>query len=105
MFQSLPTPLVMHSLGMWKAWTRLTLAVGQAAFGFPSAPKGNPSPRPIMPSRLSNEWFSIMTTTMCSISGSCSVPAARDGLGSDPGWRIAGEREAASHPRLFRVSG
>ncbi len=33
---------------------------------------------------LSNEWFSIMTTTKCSICGTWSVPAETAGFGSDP---------------------
>ena len=39
MFQSLPTPSVWQSLGMWKAWTRLPWPSGQAAVGFPSWPE------------------------------------------------------------------
>ena len=38
-----------------------------------------------MPSTLSYEWFSIITTTMFSIRGSWSVPAAARGFGSSPG--------------------
>ena len=40
-----------------------------------------------IPSRSSNEWFSIITTTMCSISGMLGVPAGLFGNGRLSGWR------------------
>ena len=50
---------------------------------------------------LSKEWFSIITTTMCSISGTRSVPAARPGSGSEPGWRKAEARCGGQRTRRF----
>ncbi len=40
-----------------------------------------------IPSRLSKEWFSMISTTMCLISGMLAVPAGRWGKGRLPGWR------------------
>ena len=37
--------------------------------GLPSGPFGKQSPRPNIPRRLSNEWFSIITTMKFSIPG------------------------------------
>ena len=44
-----------------------------------------------MPSRLSKEWFSIISTTTCSICSRPGVgwPAGRCGNGSEPGVRRA----------------
>ena len=67
--QSLRTPVVWHSVGMWKAWMSFPCPSGFFAVGAPSGPRVNPSPLPMRPRMLSNEWFSIITTTMCSISG------------------------------------
>ncbi len=57
-----------------------------------------------IPSRLSNEWFSIITTTMCSISGMLGVPAGLFGNGSVPGARRpagwATGRAQAGRPRV-----
>ena len=40
-----------------------------------------------MPKWSSKEWFSIMTMTMCSISGIVSMPSGKVGFGRDPGLR------------------
>ena len=40
-----------------------------------------------MPKRSSKEWFSIITTTMCSIFGNMSVPSGSVGFGPRPGLR------------------
>ena len=57
-----------------------------------------------MPSRLSNEWFSIISTTMCSISGMLGVPAGLPGNGRLSGWRRpagnATGRAQAGSPRV-----
>ena len=44
-----------------------------------------------IPSRLSKEWFSIISTTTCLISGMLSVPARRWGKG-----RLSGRRTPAT---------
>ncbi len=57
-----------------------------------------------IPSRLSNEWFSIISTTMCSISGMLGVPAGLPGNGRLSGWRrpagSATGRAQAGSPRV-----
>ena len=76
-----------HDDGMWNALSSLPL-YGLASTGRPSEPSLNPSPRFSIPKWSSYEWFSIISTTMCSICGSVSVPSAIVGLGSEPGLRI-----------------
>ena len=61
-----------------------------------------------MPSRLSNEWFSIISITTCLISGMLSWPAGRCGNGRLSGLRMwvaastTGLAQAGS-PRLTRA--
>jgi hypothetical protein len=43
-----------------------------------------------MPKWSSYEWFSIISTTMCSICGSVSVPSGSFGFGREPGRRTGG---------------
>ena len=58
-----------------------------------------------MPKRPSNEWFSIITTTMCSIFGSMSVPSGSVGFGRDPGLRTtAPSRSSAASAPSCRAS-
>ncbi len=47
-----------------------------------------PAPRPSIPRKLSYEWFSIISTTTCSICGSVSVAAEMAGLGRASGRRM-----------------
>src|SRR6266550_8122480 len=72
---------------MWNARTKRPSGIGLASSGLPLASSLKPSPRPSMPKRPSNEWFSVITMTMCSILGSVSVPSGRVGFGRDPGLR------------------
>src|SRR3954452_16315522 len=67
--------------------------------GRPRASTGSPSTRRrdrtccgSIPSMLSKEWFSIMSTTMCSIWGVVGVPSGRFGNGSAPGPSCAAAR-------------
>ena len=53
-----------QTLGMWKECTRSPCPSGLVAEGAPPGPSLSPSPRPRVPRMLSNEWFSIITTTM-----------------------------------------
>ena len=74
----------------WPLASRLTLT------GWPClSVKPSTSARPgtwngTMPSRLSKEWFSIMSTTTCSIWGMLSAPGRRSGNG-----RLSGRRTPA----------
>ena len=73
---------------------------GFASSGSPSAPSLNPSPRFSMPKWSSNEWFSIINTTMCSICGIVSVPTGNFGFGRDPGFRTGCGVAASDRARL-----
>ena len=71
--------------GMWNARTRLPVPSGFALRGLPSGANRKPSPRRNAPKYESYEWFSIISTTTCSISGSMSVPSGTRGNGRLPG--------------------
>src|SRR5579872_1063442 len=91
-----------HVVGIWKACCTPPDELGLVAVtpeGFHEVTRRElvlkPSPRPSSPNRLSKEWFSSMSTTMCSISGSVSVPGGRFGKGTESGYRRADRPRAA----------
>src|SRR5438477_5271308 len=96
---------------MWNARTKRPSGIGLASSGLRLASSLKPSPRPSMPKRPSNEWFSIITMTMCSILGSVSVPSGRVGFGREPGLRstfgiVDGDGDTvAPEPRVVAVGG
>jgi hypothetical protein len=75
------------------------------AAGRPFLPSLKPSPRPSMPKKLSKLWFSIISTTMCSMPGSVSVPAGRSGTGTEPGRRSVVRPRARSACAYCAVAG
>ncbi len=101
-FQSCETPLPCSVVGNGNEYTR-----SPAAFGFQSRPRplesifspfafGCPE-RCRAPSRLSKEWFSIITTTMWSKgSASSTVPAGTLGSGSESGLRTGRAKALAA---------
>src|SRR3954451_17897569 len=70
---------------MWNARTSRPSFIGLASSGIPFGSNLKPSPRPSIPNRPSNEWFSIITMPMCSIFGIVAEPWVGVGFGRDPG--------------------
>ena len=58
-----------------------------ASTGSPSTPCRDAACSGSIPMMLSKDWFSIISTTMCSICGIVAVPSGRLGNGSAPGPR------------------
>ena len=83
---------------MWNACCIRPSAYGLVAVGCAPGPSSNPSPRPSIPRMLSNEWFSMTSTTTCSMVGMVSVPAGRSGKGSESG------RRKPLRPRTFSAA-